>query len=204
MLRFISTTNPGEQVHGENPHMPHLIEIPPLHALHHPQMAPHVVPLPPPPPPHARVGMPLFELEESDFEIVKDAYQNEDTAAAATETVYESPREIQLNIMQVLNIINQVLVILNQEHACLPKDNIDSSDDNTTGGGSMTRNLSRWANPVLDGNAKLLFMRAYGEKGKFFTEILRGAPYEIGVCSTLLAYLKNLIDYLGKQNNEEK
>ena len=201
MPRFIFTTNLGEQAHGGTPHVPHPLEIPQFHALHHPNMAPHVVP--PPPPPHARVGMPLFEFEESDQKIVKNVYQNEDTNAATVEMVYEGPREIQLLAFQVFDIDNDVLGIFNQKSASLPKVDIDSSQDKTKGDMPMTRNIARWENPVLDDNAKALFMKTYGEKGKSFIEILQGVPYEIGVVSTLLAYLKYIIATLGKQNNEE-
>ncbi len=197
MPRFISIVNSGEQAHGGVPHGPHPVEMPQYHAFHHPHPAPHVVL---PPPPHARGMGPLFELEESDLKILKDVYQNEDTVAAAMETLYESPREIQLKIFQTLDIINLVLGILNQETACLPK---VLSQDKTTGSVAMTQNFARWASPVLDDNARALFMTTYGENGKSFIETLQGAPYEIGVDSTLLAYLKYLIATLCKQHNEE-
>ena len=198
MPRFIPIVNPGEEAHGGVLHVPHPVEIPHFHALHHPHPAPHVVP---PPPPHARGMGPLFELEESDLKILKSVYQNEDTVAAAMETLYESPREIQLRIFQTLDIINLLLGILNLEPPCLPK---VVSQDKTTGGVAMTRNFARWASPVLDDNASALFMTTYDENGKSFIEILQGAPYEIGVDSTLSAYLKYIIVTHGKQNNEEK
>ncbi len=197
MPRFISTGNPGEQAHGGVPHGPHPAGTPQFHAFHHPHPALHVVP---PPPPHARGMGPLFELEESDLKILKEVYQNEDTVAAAMETLYESPCEIQLKIFQTLEIINLVLGILNLEPPCLPK---VVSQDKTTGGVAMTRNFARWASPVLDDNAKALFMTTYGENGKSFIETLQGAPYEIGEDSTLSAYLKYIIVTHGKQNNEE-
>ena len=197
MPRFISTGNPGEQAHGGVPHGPHPAGNPQFHAFHHPHPAPHVVP---PPPPHARGMGPLFELEESDLKILKSVHQNEDTVAAAMEILYEGPREIQLKIFQKLEIINLVLGILNLEPPCLPK---VVSQDKTTGGVAMTRNFARWASPVLDDNARALFMTTYGENGKSFIEILQGAPYEIGEDSTLSAYLKYIIVTHGKQNNEE-
>ena len=200
MPRFISTTNLGEQAHWGTPHGPHSAGNPQFHAFHHPHLAPHVVPPPPPPPPHARGMGPLFELEESDLKILKNVYQNEDTVAAAIETLYESPREIQLKIFQTLDIINLTLWILSQEPACLPK---VVSQDKSTGGVAMTQNFARWASPVLDDNARALFMTTYGENGKSFIETLQGAPYEIGVDSTLSAYLKYIIATLGKQNNEK-
>lgn len=206
MPRFISTANPSEQAHGGVPHVPHPLEIPQFHAFHHPHMAPHVVPPPPPPPAHARVGMPLLEFDERDVEIFKAAFQDEDTAIAATEIVYNAPLEIQVEVFQTLMMIENLLLAADQEAACLPNGVIGSSKTIV----SMTtkRNYARWANPVLDDNAESLFMRIYGENGKEIVGILQGAPYEIGVVSTLLAYLAHLhdllIDSIGKQKNDKE
>lgn len=201
MPRFNSTAHSGEKDHGNIPHMSPPIGIPPFHAPHHPLKAPHTVhhPLPPP---HARAKMPLLEFDERDMKVFKEVFQDEDTVAAAMEIVDNAPLEIQLEVFQTLMMIERMFSVAKRETICLPKDEIvpaAAAEDPFA-----RKDFARWESPVLDDNAKALYTRTYGESGRIAIGILRGAPYEIGVVSILLAFLETLVESLERQNFREE
>lgn len=60
-----------------------------------------------PVPPHERKGMISLQFDENDWKVFKDAFGDEDTAAAAVEIVYGAPPEIQILVAQVLGMIEK-------------------------------------------------------------------------------------------------
>ena len=70
-----------------NEHMPHRLE--------------------PPVPHHEHKGMITLQLDDSDWQVFKDVFGDEDTAAAAVEIVHGAPPEIQILVAQVLDMIEK-------------------------------------------------------------------------------------------------
>jgi hypothetical protein len=60
-----------------------------------------------PVPPHERKGMIVLQFEEGDWKVFKEAFGDEDTAAAAVEIVHSAPPEIQILVAQVLDMIEK-------------------------------------------------------------------------------------------------
>lgn len=60
-----------------------------------------------PVPPHVRKGMITLQFDEDDWKVFKEAFGDEDTAAAAVEIVHGAPPEIQILAAQVLNMIEK-------------------------------------------------------------------------------------------------
>lgn len=60
-----------------------------------------------PVPPHERKGMITLQFDEGDWKVFKEAFGDEDTAAAAVEIVHGAPPEIQILVAQVLDMIEK-------------------------------------------------------------------------------------------------
>ena len=59
-------------------------------------------------PPHERKSMVHVEYDEQDWGLLLDIFGDEDTAAAAAAIIQESPPEIQILAVQLINIIKEV------------------------------------------------------------------------------------------------
>lgn len=59
-------------------------------------------------PPHERKAMVHVEYDEQDWELLRDIFGDEDTAAAAAAIIQEAPPEIQILAVQLINIIKEV------------------------------------------------------------------------------------------------
>lgn len=58
--------------------------------------------------PHERKALMHVEFDKKDWELLKDIFGDEDTAAAAAQIVREAPPEIQVLVIQLLNMIEEV------------------------------------------------------------------------------------------------
>lgn len=61
----------------------------------------------PPPPPHMRRQMAQVHFEDRDLEVFREAFGDEDTAAAAVEILCAAPPEIQILAYQILHMIEK-------------------------------------------------------------------------------------------------
>lgn len=59
-------------------------------------------------PPHERNAFMHIEFDETDWALLKEVFGDEDTALAAVEIIRESPPEIQILAIQLMNIIEEV------------------------------------------------------------------------------------------------
>lgn len=59
-------------------------------------------------PPHERKALMSIEFEESDWLILKEVFDDEDTVFAAAEIINNAPPEIQILALQIINIIKEV------------------------------------------------------------------------------------------------
>lgn len=57
---------------------------------------------------HERRALIYIEFDETDWELMKDVFGDEDTARAAAEVISEAPPEIQILAVQLMNIIKEV------------------------------------------------------------------------------------------------
>ena len=64
--------------------------------------------LEPPLPPHERRNRMHIEFEESDYELFKKVFEDEDTATAAMRIIYNAPPEIQILAVQLIKMIEEV------------------------------------------------------------------------------------------------
>lgn len=58
--------------------------------------------------PHERKTFMLVEFDEADWALLKEVFGDEDTVLAAAEIIRESPPEIQILAIQLMNIIEEV------------------------------------------------------------------------------------------------
>lgn len=58
--------------------------------------------------PHERKALLNVELDEREWSLLKEIFGDEDTAVAAAEIIRESPPEIQILAIQLLNLIEEV------------------------------------------------------------------------------------------------
>lgn len=58
--------------------------------------------------PHERKTLMHVELDENDWNLLKEVFGDEDTAIAASEIIMEAPPEIQILVIQLMNIIEEV------------------------------------------------------------------------------------------------
>lgn len=59
-------------------------------------------------PPHERKALMHVEFDESDWMLLKEVFEDDDTALAASEIIREAPPEIQILAIQLMNIIEEV------------------------------------------------------------------------------------------------
>ena len=59
-------------------------------------------------PPHERKAMVNIEIDEKDWLLLKEVFDDEDTATAAIEVITDSPPEIQILAIQLISIIKEV------------------------------------------------------------------------------------------------
>lgn len=74
--------------------LPHQEPIHPAHPGH-------------PVPPHLRKALISFDFDEKDWTLLKEVFGDEDTAAAAAQIIKESPLEIQILAIQIMNILEE-------------------------------------------------------------------------------------------------
>lgn len=67
----------------------------------------HAVPIKPIPP-HERKNLMSIELDDTDYSLFKEIFDDEDTAMAATKIIADAPPEIQILAVQLINIIKEV------------------------------------------------------------------------------------------------
>lgn len=60
-------------------------------------------------PPHERKALINVEFDKKDWELLKDIFGDEDTAAAAAQIVKEAPPEIQILAIQLINMIEEAV-----------------------------------------------------------------------------------------------
>ena len=70
--------------------------------MHEPKRPVHPIP------PHERKAMVHIEYDEQDWVLLRDIFGDEDTAVAAATIIRESPPEIQLLAVQLINLIKEV------------------------------------------------------------------------------------------------
>lgn len=58
-------------------------------------------------PPHERKAMLHIEFDENDWTLLKEAFGDEDTAAAAVDIIRGAPLEVQILAVQLINIIKE-------------------------------------------------------------------------------------------------
>lgn len=59
-------------------------------------------------PPHERKTLMNIEFEQTDWELLREIFGDEDTALAAAEIIKEAPPEIQILAIQLINVIEEV------------------------------------------------------------------------------------------------
>lgn len=59
-------------------------------------------------PPHERKALMHVEFDEGDWNLLKEVFGDEDTAAAAAEIIRGAPPEIQILAIQLMTIIEEV------------------------------------------------------------------------------------------------
>lgn len=59
-------------------------------------------------PPHERKSLVHVEFDETDWNVLRTVFGDEDTASAAAEIIMEAPPEIQILAIQLINIIEEV------------------------------------------------------------------------------------------------
>ncbi len=59
-------------------------------------------------PPHERRSLMQVEFTESDWEVLRKVFIDEDTASAAADIIRDAPPEIQILAVQLVNIIEEV------------------------------------------------------------------------------------------------
>ena len=90
MNSFLNTSNMNKSK-GEV-HMTHEHKLPLRHNI----------------PPHERKAMMHIEFDDSDWTLLKEVFDDEDTAAAAVNIIRNAPPEIQILAVQLINIIKEV------------------------------------------------------------------------------------------------
>lgn len=73
-----------------------------LHMMHEHRGPAHHIP------PHERKAMVRVEYDEQDWNLMRDIFGDEDTAAAAAAIIREAPPEIQILAVQLINVIKEV------------------------------------------------------------------------------------------------
>lgn len=59
-------------------------------------------------PPHERKALLHIEFDEEDWNLLQEIFGDEDTAIAVAEIIKESPPEIQILAVQLINLIEEV------------------------------------------------------------------------------------------------
>lgn len=59
-------------------------------------------------PPHERKAVMNIKFEQSDWELLRKIFGDEDTSLAAVEIIKEAPPEIQILAIQLINVIEEV------------------------------------------------------------------------------------------------
>lgn len=152
----------------------------------HPAPHPHPHPAPHHHHPHERSPMLRFCFNDSDCEILRDIFCDEDSTASAVSILNAAPPEIQLLAIQSIEAWANLSQVA-QDAPAAPQ--TDDAAPAAEAQGTARENRVRWPNPVLDETTNHLFSQIYGENGYSFCAVLGTAPYEIAVVARILAHL---------------
>lgn len=148
----------------------------PIHPAPHPHHLKH-------PAPHERVPMLSFCFSDSDVEVLRRVFGDEDSTASAVSILNAAPPEIQLLAFQTIEACTNLGLDARDADTAPADAGVPETAD--TG----RENRVRWPNPVLDEGTNRLFSEIYGDDGCSFFAVLGTAPYEIAVVARILAHM---------------